>query len=117
VLADVKVGCVDPGWCTLTDPRGPQSTQQHGRSGQAGLDEGADAVQRNSTSGPINGDSSTTPMSAIFIGAVSVSAQSVHRSGTGTPSMRVDAAWTAVAVSGSRSAFTLRGPDPKCVHK
>jgi len=62
-------------------------------------------------SGLISGDPSTIPISAMFIGVVDVSAQSAHRSGTGTRTIAV--AWGAAAsgaavASPSTMAFILR---------
>jgi hypothetical protein len=62
-------------------------------------------------SGSVSGPPSTTPMSAMFIGAVAVSAQRAHKSGTGTRTMdAVVAAPVSEAVEApfSRRAFILR---------
>ena len=62
-------------------------------------------------SGSISGPPATTPMSAIFIGAVAVSAQSAHKSGTGTRTIGAAAVLAkpeSVEARLSKKAFILR---------
>ena len=73
-------------------------------------------------SGPVNGIPSMTPMSAMFIGAVAVSAQSAHKSGTGTRTIdagSVASVWgtfEACARQGSSPCAGL-GPRLRCIHQ
>jgi hypothetical protein len=73
-------------------------------------------------SGATSGSVSTTPMSAMFIGAVEVSAQSAHRAGTGTRSVEsaaLDSVYDTVDVSCSRRALTVRRScsQVRCIHR
>jgi hypothetical protein len=73
-------------------------------------------------SGPVNGIPSMTPMSAMFIGAVAVSAQSAHKSGTGTRTIdagSVASVWGTFEALCSTRVFTLRRSWSKvrCIHQ